>query len=143
MPDRLSPKGTVSKQINVVGAVILKEDLILCAQRSLGGDLPGSWEFPGGKIEAGETPREALAREISEEFLADITVGDQVTTTTYEYPFGEVTLTTYYCELNSDSITLTEHEAVKWLRADELEDLAWAPADVPAVQSIVKRFVAR
>lgn len=134
---------SVARQINVVGAVIIKDDLILCAQRSLKAGLPGSWEFPGGKIEAGETPREALAREIREELHADITVGEQVATTTHEYPFGEVTLTTFYCELISDGVTLTEHETVKWLAAEELETLEWAPADVPAVQSIIRRFAAQ
>ncbi|MEO7124106.1 MAG: (deoxy)nucleoside triphosphate pyrophosphohydrolase [Lacisediminihabitans sp.] len=128
------------KQINVVGAVIIKNDLILCAQRGMKAALAGSWEFPGGKIEPNETPREALVREINEELRADITVGEQVAITTYEYPFGEVTLTTFYCELKSDDLTLTEHEAVKWLRAEELHGLEWAPADVPAVKAVVRRF---
>lgn len=132
----------MSKQINVVGAVIIRNDLILCAQRGLHASLPGLWEFPGGKIEPGETPREALAREIREELLADILVGDEVTTTRYEYPFGEVTLTTFYCELKSGDVTLTEHEHVKWLPAAELTKLEWAPADVPAVKSIIERIAA-
>ena len=130
------------KQINVVGAVIIKEELILCAQRGLQSNLPGLWEFPGGKIEAGETPREALVREIREELLADIVVGEEITTTVFKYPFGEVTLTTFYCELNSGELTLTEHETVEWLPVGELHSLEWAPADIPAVQSIVERFAA-
>lgn len=129
------------KQINVVGAVILRNTLVLCAQRGPDGALPGLWEFPGGKIEAGESPREALVREIQEELLADVTVGDAVATTTFEYEFGEVTLSTFYCELRSGDVTLTEHKAVRWLPANELESLEWAPADVPAVRAIVQRFV--
>ena len=128
------------KEIKVVGAVIIKDDLVLCAQRGLASSLPGLWEFPGGKIEPGESPREALVREIREELLADIVVGNEVATTIFEYPFGKVTLTTFYCELNSGELTLTEHEMVTWLPASELTNLDWAPADIPAVQSIIQRF---
>ena len=73
---------TVSKQINVVGAVIVRDGLILCAQRGPGGNLAGMWEFPGGKIEPGESPRDALVREIDEELRCEVVVGDEVTTTT-------------------------------------------------------------
>lgn len=135
-------KDDVAKRIRVVGAVIVKDDLVLCAQRGHDGALPGLWEFPGGKIEPGETPHQALVREISEEFVADITVGEQITTTTHSYPFGDVILTTFYCTLHSESVTLTEHAAVKWLPADELASLDWAPADVPAIELIAQRFAA-
>jgi 8-oxo-dGTP diphosphatase len=130
----------VVKQINVVGAVILRDNLILCAHRGPDAALAGSWEFPGGKIEAGESPREALVREIEEELRADITVGEHVATTTHGYPFGEVTLTTFFCELHSEDLTLTEHAAITWLPPERLTELDWAPADVPAVRAIVKRF---
>jgi 8-oxo-dGTP diphosphatase len=133
----------MGKHINVVGAAIVKADLILCAQRSFSGSLPGMWEFPGGKIEPGESPREALVRELREELLVDVIPGEEVATTTHQYSFGEVTLTTFYCELDTPNITLTEHETVKWVPAAELETLEWAPADVPAVQAIVNRFAAQ
>lgn len=128
----------MKKQINVVGAVILRANLILCAQRGPSGSLPGLWEFPGGKVEADETPRAALEREIAEELLCQITVGDEVTTTTHEYDFGVVTLTTFYCELVEGTPQLTEHAEVRWLPADELMTLDWAPADIPAVELIIE-----
>ncbi len=124
------------KQINVVGAVIERDGLILCAQRGPGGSLGGMWEFPGGKIENGESPRDALIREIDEELHCEIAVGDEVTTTRYEYDFGVVTLTTFWCELVSGTPTLTEHAEVRWLTRAELDQLDWAPADVPAVEII-------
>lgn len=128
------------KKIEVVGAVIIREGLVLCAQRGSDSSLPGMWEFPGGKVEPGETPRAALEREIREELAIDVLVGDEVTTTVHEYAFGEVTLTTFYCHLQSGKVTLTEHDAVRWLAPADIGSLEWAPADVPAVESIMKRF---
>jgi len=130
----------LKKQIKVVGAVIRQENKILCAQRSLSGSLPGLWEFPGGKIESGETPREALEREIVEELNCRVLVGDEVTTTAFEYDFGVVTLTTFNCELVDGTPVLTEHESVVWLTAGELGTLEWAPADIPAVQILEQEF---
>jgi 8-oxo-dGTP diphosphatase len=124
------------KKINVVGAVIDQDGRILCAQRGPGGSLGGMWEFPGGKIENGESPRDALIREIDEELRCEIAVGDEVTTTSHEYDFGVVTLTTFWCELVAGTPTLTEHAEVRWLVPDELHQLEWAPADVPAVEIV-------
>lgn len=124
------------RRINVVGAVIVNDGSILCAQRGPGGALAGAWEFPGGKIEPGETPREALIREIDEELGCTINVGDEITTTIHEYDFGVVSLTTFWCDLVSGTPTLTEHADVRWLGRHELDKLAWAPADVPAVDII-------
>ena len=132
--------GAVSiKRINVVGAVIVRAGKILCAQRGPSGNLGGMWEVPGGKIEADETPREALVREIDEELLCKVVVGDEVTTTTYDYDFGRVTLTTFWCELLDGEPSLTEHDDVVWLSPEELPNLDWAPADRPAVELIVKQ----
>ncbi|PWC06070.1 (deoxy)nucleoside triphosphate pyrophosphohydrolase [Mycetocola zhujimingii] len=131
----------MKKQINVVGAVIRRDGSILCAQRGAGGSLAGMWEFPGGKIEPGETPREALEREIVEELQCRVSVGAQVTSTVHEYDFGIVTLTTYYCELVEGIPVLSEHDAVVWLQPSQLRTLEWAPADVPAVELIERESV--
>lgn len=133
----------MKKLINVVGAVIRHDDLILCAQRGLTGSLPGLWEFPGGKIETGESPREALQREIVEELQCRVSVGERVTTTAHEYDFGIVNLTTFYCELVDGTPVLSEHEAVLWLHPSELRTLKWAPADIPAVELVQGESVAR
>lgn len=125
------------KQIHVVGAVITRDGLVMCAQRGHTGNLPGLWEFPGGKIERGESKQAALEREIAEELGCTVEVGREVTTTTHEYVFGEVTLTTFYCRLVAGTPTLTEHVAVKWLPPAELDSIAWAPADNPAVALIM------
>lgn len=127
------------KRINVVGAVIVDEGKVLCAQRGPGA-LAGMWEFPGGKIEAGETPREALAREIDEELRCSIKVGDDIASTTYEYDFGVVVLTTFYCDLIEGEPDLTEHAAVRWERPEQMHLLDWAPADIPAVKKIQADF---
>lgn len=131
----------MGKQINVVGAVIVKDGEILCAQRGPDGSLPGMWEFPGGKIETGESARQALQREITEELECEVVVGDEVTTTIHEYDFGTVTLTTFYCELlDGKTPTLTEHSEVRWLRPEHLTSVEWAPADVPAIELIQEQY---
>lgn len=125
----------MKKTINVVGAVIVSEGTVLCAQRGPG-TLAGLWEFPGGKIEPGESAREALAREIDEELRCVVKVGDEVTTTAHEYDFGIVNLTTFYCDLLDGEPQLTEHAAVRWEKPEHLHLLDWAPADIPAVELI-------
>ncbi|WP_243073829.1 (deoxy)nucleoside triphosphate pyrophosphohydrolase [Microbacterium sp. SS28] len=124
------------KQINVVGAVIVRDGTVLCAKRGPLGSLAGRWEFPGGKIEPGETARAALEREIAEELECAVDVGDEVTKTAYEYDFGVVTLTTFWCELLEGSPRLTEHAEVRWCLPGELEELDWAPADIPAARMV-------
>lgn len=104
-----------------------------CAQRGAHGPLSGLREFPGGKVAPGEAAREALAREIEEEPGCVVEVGDEVTTTSHEYDFGVVTLTTFWCRLVEGSPEPTEHAALTWLAPAKLDTLAWAPAGVPAV----------
>lgn len=130
----------MKKNIHVVAAVITMDGKILCAQRGNTKTLANMWEFPGGKIEAGETPKEALIRELKEEMHCTITVGEQVEHTVYEYDFGIVHLTTYYSKITSGDIVLTEHAAIKWLKPEELASLDWAPADIPAIEKIARTY---
>jgi 8-oxo-dGTP diphosphatase len=132
--------GAVKRTIEVVGAVIVRDGLVYCVQRGPQGSLPGMWEFPGGKIEPGEDETTALAREVQEELLCEVRVGQKVTTTAHDYDFGTVRLTTYYCELVAGQPSLTEHAAELWLLPDQLAGLEWAPADVPAVKEIVRHL---
>ncbi|MBU5594539.1 (deoxy)nucleoside triphosphate pyrophosphohydrolase [Amphibacillus sp. MSJ-3] len=124
------------KIIKVVGAIIIKDGKILCAQRGESKSLSYKWEFPGGKIEMNETPVQALMREIDEEMKCDIEVGEEFDHTIYEYDFGIVHLTTYCCTLVKGSPILTEHNDIKWLYSHELSSLDWAPADIPAVKKL-------
>lgn len=126
----------MNKEIDVVGAVIVADGRVLCAQRGGAGSLAGKWEFPGGKIEHGESPRQALEREIAEELLCTIKVGRRVTTTSFPYDFATVNLTTFWCQLIDGAPRLTEHSEVRWVLPQELVDMDWAPADVPAVRLI-------
>ena len=130
----------MKKQIHVVGAVIIDEGLVLCARRGPSGSLAGMWEFPGGKIEVNETPTEALAREIREELDCEVRVGKQVEYTAHDYDFGVVHLTTFYCDLVDGTPTTSEHSEHRWLPPGRLAELEWAPADIPAIESIARNF---
>jgi len=132
----------VKKRINVVGAVLTQGTKILAAQRGEGMSLAGMWEFPGGKIEDGETPQEALRRELEEELLCSAEIGEKVETTEYEYDFGIVILTTFFGTIVDKEPTLTEHSEVRWVEASDLGGLPWAPADIPAVNRVVAHFAA-
>lgn len=130
------------KVIEVVAAVIKKDDKILATQRGYG-EFKGGWEFPGGKPEAGETKEEALKREIKEELDADIEVNDYICTVEYDYPTFHLTMHTYFCSLLNDHLELLyhdeerlEHESMKWLTKDKLNDVDWLGADIEIVNQL-------
>ena len=130
----------MSSPIRVVGAVFIEENRFLACRKAPGKSLAGMWEFPGGKIESGETPEQALAREIKEELSVTATVGDKVATTVYEYDFATIELTTFLCAIESGDLILSDHDATRWVSPAEAQELDWAPADVPAVELISSRL---
>jgi len=123
------------KQIEVVAAIIRKDDKIFATQRGYG-EWKDWWEFPGGKMEAGESPEEALKREIREELSTDISVDDLLCTVEYDYPKFHLTLHCYLCSLLGETLHLNEHEAARWLTKDELDSVRWLPADLEVVDMI-------
>ncbi len=124
------------KTIKVVAAIIRDGDRIFATQRGYG-EYKDGWEFPGGKVEPGETPQEALVREIKEELDADITVGDLLTTIEYDYPTFHLSMDCFWAALVEGSkMKLLEHEAAKWLSFDELDAVEWLPADVEVMKTI-------
>lgn len=125
----------MSGPIEVVGAVICRDGLIYCTQRGTG-PLASKWEFPGGKLEPGESPQEALVREVKEELGCQIDVGDHIVTTEHEYTFATIVLSTFYCTLLAGTPMVTEHLDDIWLAPTELDLREWAPADLPAVRRI-------
>lgn len=124
--------------LEVVGAVIVKEDKFLAAQRPLDKSLGGYWEFPGGKIDAGEQPEEALQREIKEELNSVVAVNEFITRDIYSYDFGDIALATYFCKVVTGEPELSEHMDMKWITIDEIDSLDWAPADTPTLNILKK-----
>ena len=127
------------KQIEVVAAIIRKGDRIFATQRGYG-EWKDWWEFPGGKMEAGETPEEALVREIREELSAEISVDEFLCTVEYDYTAFHLTMHCYLCSLVTEALHLNEHEAAKWLTKDELDGVKWLPADVEVVEVIKSKI---
>ena len=123
------------KTIRVAAAVIRSEDKMFAAARGYG-EFKGGWEFPGGKIESGETPQEALKREIMEELETEISVGELIDTIEYDYPEFHLSMDCFWCEILSGNLVLKEAEDARWLAADELDSVAWLPADVTLIEKI-------
>lgn len=119
----------------VVAAVIIKDGQLFATQRGYG-NYKDWWEFPGGKIEPGETPQEALRREIREELDTIVSVGELLYTVEYDYPEFHLSMQCYLCTIVSGELTLLEHEASRWLDKDELQSVQWLPADVAIVEKI-------
>ena len=125
------------KQREVVAAVIRKENMIFTTQRGYG-EFKDGWEFPGGKIEANETPEEAIVREIHEELETEIVVDEYLHTVEYDYPAFHLSMKCYLCHIVEGDLVLKEHEAAKWLTRDNLHSVDWLPADhelIPIIEN--------
>ena len=127
------------KTIRVVAAVILSEGKIFATQRGYG-DFKGGWEFPGWKIEDGETTEVALKREISEELETKIRVGELIDTIEYDYPNFHLSMDCFWCEIVSGKLVLKEHEAARWLDKENLYSVEWLPADVSLIEKIAVKL---
>ena len=132
------------KTVRVVAALIKstnenKEPIIFATQRGYG-DFKGGWEFPGGKIEEGETSEQALKREIMEELDTEISVGELIDTIEYDYPQFHLSMDCFWCEIVSGNLVLKEHEAARWLTKKQLNDVKWLPADVTLIEKIGKEI---
>ena len=123
------------KHIEVVAGIIKDGDKIFATQRGYG-DFKDGWEFPGGKMEPGETCEQALARELKEELAIDVNVGKFLCTVDYDYPTFHLTMHCFYCSVVGGELTLLEHEAAKWLNMTELRSVDWLPADVEVVSAL-------
>ena len=127
------------KTVRVVAAVIRDNNRIFATQRGYG-DLKGGWEFPGGKIEKGETPQEALKREICEELDTEILVGELIDTIEFDYPTFHLSMDCFWCEVVRGDLVLKEHEAAKWLNKNTIDEVEWLPADVTLIDVIKEKI---
>lgn len=123
------------KMIEVAAAVIHENNRIFATQRGYG-DQKGGWEFPGGKMESGETAQEALVREIKEELDTEIEVGELIDTVEYDYPKFHLTMHCFFCSVKKGNLVLKEHEAAKWLTLETLDTVDWLPADRGLIEKI-------
>ena len=127
------------KHIEVVAAIIVRERRIFATQRGYG-EWKDWWEFPGGKIEPGESPEDALKREIREELATEIEVDELLTTVEYDYPKFHLTMHCYLCTIISGDLSLLEHEDARWLALDELDCVKWLPADKDVIEKLSTTF---
>lgn len=127
------------KTVNVVAAIIRDNDQIFATQRGYG-EFKDGWEFPGGKVEEGETPEQALKREIEEELNTEIEVGDYLTTIEYDYPKFHLSMRCYWARIVEGRPVLLEHEAARWLFVDELDSVEWLPADITIINLIKEKL---
>ena len=127
------------KHIEVVAGIIKDGDKIFATQSGYG-EFKDGWEFPGGKMEPGETPQQALARELKEELAIDVNVGNFLCTVDYDYPTFHLTMHCFYCSVIGGELTLLEHEAAKWLKTTELHSVNWLPADVEVVAALERNL---
>ena len=123
------------KTVRVVAAVIRQGDRIFATARGYG-EFKGQWEFPGGKIEVGETPQQALIREIKEELDVMVSVGDLIDTIEHDYPTFHLSMDCFWCEIVSGKLELKEHEAARWLTKESLDSVDWLPADKALIEKI-------
>lgn len=123
------------KTVKVVAAIIINNNKVFATQRGYG-EFKDGWEFPGGKIEPGETPQEALVREIKEELDTEIEVKDYLETVEYDYPEFHLSMDCFFCVIKSGELVLKEHEAAKWLTAETLDSVDWLPADKGLIEEI-------
>lgn len=123
------------RKIDVVAAILHNKGVFLATQRGYG-EFEGFWEFPGGKIEPGETPEAALKREIHEELGADIIIENLFSITDYDYPSFHLTMRCYLCRVGAGEIEMREHKSFRWLSADKLNDVVWLPADKEVVDKL-------
>jgi len=123
------------KSIEVVAAIIHNEDQIFATQRGYG-DWKDWWEFPGGKIEPGETPENALVREIKEELDVEIGIERFIKTVEWDYPTFHLTMHCYLCHIANGDLTLIEHEAARWLNKEQLNEVNWLPADLELIKEL-------
>ena len=127
------------KTVRVVAAVIRKDDKIFATQRGYG-EFKDGWEFPGGKIEDGESPEQALAREIKEELDTDINVGDLIDTIEYDYSNFHLSMDCFWCEILQGELELKEHESARWLSKEKLYSVDWLPADIGLIEKIQEKL---
>lgn len=128
------------RMVEVAAGVIVKDSMVLIAQKGAGERLGLKWEFPGGKVEGGETPESCLRRELREEFSIDAAVGDYICTSKYDYGYISVELKAYFVRWPGGEIKLNEHRQIKWVKPSELGQYDFAPADIPIAAEVRKRL---